>query len=143
MYRGIEILITELKNNSDIYAYVQDRIYHQDIATIGDPQFPCIIIGIDDDERIEPKIHKAILSITIYSKLNYEECEKILDLLVGQDAHTTLPILHKRRYTNINNNYTAYFQFSRGGARVAEQLDEDGTNIVYSLSSEWLMFGGH
>ena len=142
MIRGIRLGVQAAKNNSSVQALVGNRVYPTHIALLShDITYPCIGFWIETGDRLGNynRIHITNLQVIIWSEKSYDQCNDILELLIGKDTEATKGVLDKQLFTDENSTYKVLYKFE-GGERYSAELD--GEKTIYQLSSTWLLDGG-
>lgn len=76
-----ELLVGELRSDTNLFTLVAGRVYPQDLATLTNPTYPAVTIssvGGDTDDYI-PDLADTIVNIQTYSFKSFNECWDIYE----------------------------------------------------------------
>jgi len=120
-------LFKAIQNDSEIFQYIQGRVYPAELATLADVDFPCINFRIDGGLQYDgiSKINRVRMRLWIWSKKNWSECYNI--------------------YKEVNRVINDEIFRTEEGIRLIPRLEVtpleafDATYGTFSLESRWIL----
>jgi hypothetical protein len=126
----IQLLRKKMIENNIITSFVGTRVYPENLASVKDPQFPCITIFFKEGQPTGciKEIAKDTIVIHVCSEKNYKECFEIYDAIYKN-------VLHNQRFTDDNYNVV-----SRETKRPMMQQDKQVSHTLNYIAAEYEVY---
>ena len=130
IFQILQLIRKSISEESIIYSYVGSRVYPQHLATVKDPEFPCVTLYFSGGKS--PGCIKVNARDMVYIKVcsdkNYKECYAIYDAIY-------MNVLHNKRLSDDN-----YHLVCREIRRPRPYLDNKGDPIIYNVEAHYEVF---
>jgi len=126
----LQIIRKAISEDEGIYSLTEGRVYPEHLATVRNPEFPCVTLYFKGGVSSGPikESAKDSVHIKVCSRKDYKECYLIYDSIY-------MNVLHNKRLTDGN-----YHIVCRERMRPRAYIDKKGSPPLYYVEARFEVF---